>query len=1224
MKRSAKPSDISQMQAVGTGDLDEARRARNTIWYAAIILGLSLASILFDINLLRLYPSWQLYVLFAVTILLGVSSIAAVYLTRHGKSSPGALLLDVGVIIMILTMAALVADAGLMLALAFLVGRLISNTQTLPRQWSNWAIIVSIFIAAIAGLLEFYAASIKISLLEITRFLPIVASVGILCFIIYLLLQFRTLDLTNKFFIIFLVITLASAGAIAYITQRSTTQALTRNVGNSISSVANSQAQAIGEQLGRQADLLYSLSINKDIVDALKRANVSYTGDEAAIQDEIALLDEQWTSAVATGNKYNPLLQARLNNETARQLKEYKRTYIDQAEIFVTDRYGALFATTDVTSDYNQADEEWWQRAYNDGKGGFYFSSPVFDESANILSVQIAVPVYDYETPKVLGVLRTTYSFVALYDILDRAFLGATGEADLVFPGEDDTFQHLHHGKVGPMEPDTVLQLAQYSMDNYVEIEFDGVQSFVSQAQVFAETDSSLSYAQDITDLGWLVVVHQSSEEALQPVREQTRATYMLILVVASLVSIAAIWLAGILARPIIRLTRVAERVREGDLEVQAPVGSSDEVGQLAETFNEMTTRLRQTLAGLEQRISERTRELTLSGEVGRSLSQERDLDRLLKNAVELIQANFDLYYTQIYLVDPAGETLVLRSGTGSVGEELLRRRHRLPIGPGSINGLAAAERRPVIVADTETSAFFRPNPLLPETRSEMAMPLAVGERVVGVLDMQSQRSGALSEEVLPAFESLSGQLAVAIENASLFNQAQQARSEVENQARRLTREGWREFLDAIERSERAGFIYDQAQVKPIGGALAVQGEGALVAPIRVTGETVGSIQLERDATQGWTPDESDLVAAVADQVARQVENLRLLTQAERYRAEAENAIRQLTRQGWEEHLGELGGREIGFVYDQTRVQPSGEGQVDEQGAHFTYPLTVRDETIGELVFGGDGALGEEDIGVINQVAERLSAHLENLRLSAQTQSALATTEALYKASDTMVRASTMEAVLQAVVESTALRQFDRGNLSLYNRPWADTMPETSTMIAGWNWEALGASFPVGTQLPMEAMPFYHLLRRDEPIVIQDILTDERLDERTRAMFSGTGGSVLIYPLVVGEMAIGTIAMTADTPVKLTDNQIRQIHSLIGQAAAIVQAIYLLQQTQTRARQEQILRQVTERVRSSTDPDTVLRTAVRELGGVLGRNVLIRLGGQGESEEVPDNGDGNE
>ena len=107
------------------------------------------------------------------------------------------------------------------------------------------------------------------------------------------------------------------------------------------------------------------------------------------------------------------------------------------------------------------------------------------------------------------------------------------------------------------------------------------------------------------------------------------------------------------------------------------------------------------------------------------------------------------------------------------------------------------------------------------------------------------------------------------------------------------------------------------------------------------------------------------------------------------------------------------------------------------------------------------------------------------------------------------------------------------------------------------------------------------------------------------------GRSLSVFPLIAGEQWIGLVAMMADEPVELRESQVRQIQSLVGQASAVVQSLSLLQQTEARARQERVLREVTARLRGSTDPDIVMRTAVRELSGVLGRNVLIRLGGGG-------------
>lgn len=179
--------------------------------------------------------------------------------------------------------------------------------------------------------------------------------------------------------------------------------------------------------------------------------------------------------------------------------------------------------------------------------------------------------------------------------------------------------------------------------------------------------------------------------------------------------------------------------------------------------------------SSLEAKVSDRTRDLALAAEVGQSISRIRELDRLLGNAVELIQARFQLYYAQIYLVDAERRQLVLYAGAGDVGRRLQERGHTLPIDAYSINGRAASTREPVIVPNTRQNPLFQPNSLLPHTNAELAIPLIAGERVVGVLDLQSRDMAALGEEMLDAFEILAGQLAVAIESAHLFTELEEA-----------------------------------------------------------------------------------------------------------------------------------------------------------------------------------------------------------------------------------------------------------------------------------------------------------------------------------------------------------------------------------------------------------------------------------------------------------------
>jgi K+-sensing histidine kinase KdpD len=269
-----------------------------------------------------------------------------------------------------------------------------------------------------------------------------------------------------------------------------------------------------------------------------------------------------------------------------------------------------------------------------------------------------------------------------------------------------------------------------------------------------------------------------------------------------------------------------------------------------------------------------------------------------------------------------------------------------------------------------------------------MAVPLVVGEKVVGVLDMQSEHAESLNKDILPAFEALAGQLAIAIQNATFLAEAQQARAEVEAQARRQSRSNWAEYLDGIHKPEKTGFVFEQNKVAPLTQENQAK-ENALTASISVAGEMVGNLSVEMEG-QAPIARADELIDTVARQVAQHIENLRLLESAERFRYEAELASRRLTHEGWQEYRDTA--QSLGYLYDLNEVRPYSEEEARQvQEAALDLPLKVHDEVIGKVVI--QGVQDEESISLANAVAERLGAHIEGLRLSMQTEQALTSTK---------------------------------------------------------------------------------------------------------------------------------------------------------------------------------------------------------------------------------------
>jgi GAF domain-containing protein len=162
------------------------------------------------------------------------------------------------------------------------------------------------------------------------------------------------------------------------------------------------------------------------------------------------------------------------------------------------------------------------------------------------------------------------------------------------------------------------------------------------------------------------------------------------------------------------------------------------------------------------------------AAEIARDISSSLDLDELLQKAVDLIRTRFNFYHASVFLKDLAGEYVVIREATGEAGAQLKRSGHKLSIGSKSIVGFVADQGEPLIVNDTTRDATYYPNPILPYTRSEAAIPLKVGERIVGVLDVQSNQLFAFNEDNLRTLQILADQLAIAVVNSELFAETQE------------------------------------------------------------------------------------------------------------------------------------------------------------------------------------------------------------------------------------------------------------------------------------------------------------------------------------------------------------------------------------------------------------------------------------------------------------------
>ncbi len=198
---------------------------------------------------------------------------------------------------------------------------------------------------------------------------------------------------------------------------------------------------------------------------------------------------------------------------------------------------------------------------------------------------------------------------------------------------------------------------------------------------------------------------------------------------------------------------------------------SSLERARLKEV-QEVNRKLEALTSDLEQRVTDRTKALATSAEVSRRLASILDPQQLADAVVNQVQSAFNYYYAQIYLFDQAGENLVLTAGTGEAGAEMMRRGHSLPKGRGLV-GRAAETKESILVSDTSQDSGWLPNELLPDTKAEAVVPIVIGDKVFGALDVQDNETNEIFHEDVILLESLASQVAISLQNAKLFAEAQ-------------------------------------------------------------------------------------------------------------------------------------------------------------------------------------------------------------------------------------------------------------------------------------------------------------------------------------------------------------------------------------------------------------------------------------------------------------------
>jgi len=431
---------------------------------------------------------------------------------------------------------------------------------------------------------------------------------------------------------------------------------------------------------------------------------------------------------------------------------------------------------------------------------------------------------------------------------------------------------------------------------------------FIAYAPV-AENEFSLGIIVPVAELTQPVIATRN--EISSQVQVALRSAVIILLVLLAGAIIVSLSLGQVISAPLLRLTETANQILEGNLAAQADISTSDESGTLAKAFNAMTTQLGETLAGLEQTVEERTSELSLVSQsnerrakqfqaiahVARTISSTLDFDNLLTQITTVISREFGFYHVGVFLLDTAREYALLSAANSDGGQTMLARGHRLKVGEKGLVGFVSSTGRPRVALDTGADAVFFNNPDLPDTRSEIALPLRAGEIVIGVLDVQSKESNAFSQEDINILSTLADQVGIAIQNARQNEQTQRALAESESLSRQFVQSGWSQFtrkqniLGIRHTGAKATLLYSKSAKNKNGATgnteqFKPRGRGAVLSiPIKLRGEVIGSVDVRAPDNRQWDQDEMDIVTAIIERAAIAMENARLLTESQRQAA---------------------------------------------------------------------------------------------------------------------------------------------------------------------------------------------------------------------------------------------------------------------------------------------------------------------------------------------------
>ena len=375
---------------------------------------------------------------------------------------------------------------------------------------------------------------------------------------------------------------------------------------------------------------------------------------------------------------------------------------------------------------------------------------------------------------------------------------------------------------------------------------------------------------------------------AMHPMAGSPAADYQLqSLLLAAALLLLAFGLAYSTSRPVSdflsEMSRALLAIETGDFSQRASISTTDETADLAVHFNNVLDRLDALQGKLEDEVKMRAQQLEAIFEVGQAALQIQDLGQLVEKVVSQIGERFGYYFAAIYLLDQSERWAELKGATGAAGQVLLANKHRIDLSDRSLIAMAVSSRQvqnALQATDPQTQ-----NPLLPYTRSELALPLVIGDRIFGVLDVHASEEDAFGQQEMQTLQNMANQVATALENSRLYREAQQSVLEMKASQKNYLKTSW----DALT-AESPNLGYSIGDDDTEGGH-------DIRVPLTLREQIIGEISLTGGLTD-WSTEERGIIEAVAAQAALALENARLVEESQAAAAR-DHLLADITAKVW-------------------------------------------------------------------------------------------------------------------------------------------------------------------------------------------------------------------------------------------------------------------------------------------------------------------------------------